>query len=981
MLVSALCLAALPATAQTAQESAQPSPAAVHTLPAEVVARVEVQGTPMGSAAYVTQLIEQKTGTTVDREAVRRSIRRLFATRLFDTIDVVSEPAGPGQIALIFRTTPNYFIGLLTVDGLPKNGPRPSEMISSATLELGLPYSPERLKDSLERMRRLLQDSGYYQAQISYAENPDPVTQQMNVSFHVVPGAVTRIGHVALTGNPDLSIEEVQDIAGLHPGENVKRDEVQRALRRLRKRFQKGKRLEAQVAIARSYHEANNTVDYTIEVRRGPVVEIMAQGARLSRGQLKKQVPVYQEGAVDEDLLNEGRRNLREFLQAEGYIDAEVSVQQRHEDDSIRILYGIERGRRHRLVSIKIEGAKYFDQETLRERLSLQTASWTLPKGRISPPILAGDVQAIKTMYQANGFPNVEVTSSIVENYLGDPRKLQAVIRIVEGDQVLVRKLVIAGNQTFPERQLWQDLYNIPGQPYSEANVASDREALVNFYFNQGFPQVQFEATVKPAEGDPKHMDVTYKVTEGERVYVDKVLVSGLSHTRRSLVGRQFSLQAGDPLDQSKMVQTQSRLYDLGLFNEVNMAVQNPNGEVERKNLLYQLQEARRYTVHVGGGIEFATGSQPGTNPQGNTGVSPTVSLNVTRINFRGKDESLTFLGQLGNLIKRAQVSFDQPHWFDHPSLHFTTTFLYDNTRDVNTFTAERLGGSLQLQQRLTRANRMIYGVSYRRDKVDPSSFPAGFSPDLASIYAAPVRIGIPSVTFVRDTRDDPINSTKGMFTTADFGVATSWLGSEATFGRILAQNSTYYSLGKHYVFARSTRIGIESLYGGSTVVPLPEHFFTGGSNSLRGFALNQAGPRDPISGFPIGGNAMIINNFELRTPPVALPLVGQGFSFVAFHDAGNAFDTASHMWSNLGRWSQRDQQACKTLAANCDFNYIAHAVGGGIRYHTPIGPLRLDLGYALNPAYFAVQPGAGQQTHIDRLRRVNVSFSIGQTF
>ncbi len=361
----------------------------------------------MGSAPWVRRLIEQKAGVPVDREAIRQSIRRLYETHLFETIDVVSEPAGAGEIALIFRTTPRYFIGLLTVDGLPKNGPRSSEMINAATLELGLPYSPERLKDSLERMHRVLQESGYYQSRITYVENPDPATQQMNIAFHVEPGAVTRIGQVTLAGNPDMPVESVEDMARLHPGNYVRKGEVQRALRRLRKHYQKDKRLEAHVAIARSYNEPGNTVDYTIEVHPGPAVEIMAQGARVSSGQMKKQVPIYQEGAVDEDLLNEGRRNLREFLQSEGYFDAEVSVQQRREDDSVKILYGIERGPRHRLVNIKIEGAKYFDQETLRERMSSQTVGRPFQKGRFSPSILAGDVSAIKTLYQANGFPDV----------------------------------------------------------------------------------------------------------------------------------------------------------------------------------------------------------------------------------------------------------------------------------------------------------------------------------------------------------------------------------------------------------------------------------------------------------------------------------------------------------------------------------------------------------------------------------------------
>lgn len=724
MVLSALC----PTEPLAAQDTPQPTPAVVHKLPAQVVARMELRGTPMATAPYVLKMIEQKTGMPVDREAIRRSLRRLYQTHLFETIDVLSEAAGPDEIVLIFRTTPRYFVGLLSVDGLPKDGPRSSEMINSGTLELGLPYSPERLKESLERMHRLLEDNGYYQSRITYTENPDPSTQQMNVSFRVEPGGLSRVGRVTLTGEHNLSPEEVAYIAGLHPGDKVQAGQVQRALRRLRKRFQKGKRLEAQVAIARSYQAANNTVDYTIEVRRGPVVEIMAEGARVSRGRLKKQVPVYQEGAIDQDLLNEGRRNLRDFLQSEGYFKAQVSVQEKREDDTVRIVYGIERGSRHRLANIRIEGAKYFDQQTLRERMSSQEASWLLPKGRFSPVLLASDVTAIKTLYQENGFADVEVTASVDEEYRGDPRKLQAVIRINEGRQVLVRNLTIAGNRSFPEVLLRRDLYNIPGQPYSQANLATDQETLVDFYFNQGFPQVQFEASVKPVENDPQHVDVTYTIAEGERVYVENVLVSGLAHTRRGWVSRRFTVHGGDPLDHSKMAQTQSRLYDLGIFNEVDMAVQNPDGQIERKNLLYQLQEARRYTFHFGAGVEFATGNQPGSNPQGNTGISPTGSFNVTRINFRGKDESLTFQSQVGTLIKRAQLSYDQPHWFDFQNLHFTTSFLYDNTRDVNTFTAERLGGSLQLQQRLTRANRLVYGFSYRRDR-RPQQLPGGLQP------------------------------------------------------------------------------------------------------------------------------------------------------------------------------------------------------------------------------------------------------------
>jgi outer membrane protein assembly factor BamA len=312
-----------------------------------------------------------------------------------------------------------------------------------------------------------------------------------------------------------------------------------------------------------------------------------------------------------------------------------------------------------------------------------------------------------------------------------------------------------------------------------------------------------------------------------------------------------------------------------------------------------------------------------------------------------------------------------------------TLTALYDNTRDVNTFSSERLEGSIQLTQRATKASQSLYRFAYRRIQVDPNSFPAGFSPDLIPIYSTPVRVGMPSLTYLRDTRDDPVNSTKGTYNTFDVGVASGYFGSQANFGRVLAQDATYYKFRKTWVFARSLRIGTESPYGSLGFIPLPERYFVGGSNSHRGFAINQAGPRDSFSGSPLGGDAMIVNNMELRLPPTPLPWVGDDLSFVLFHDIGNAFGTANQMWKNLLRFNQRDQQSCRDLsaAATCDFSYMSQAVGTGVRYRTPIGPVRVDLGYNLNPPVFPIKEPSSGAPHYEQVRHFNFYFSIGQTF
>jgi outer membrane translocation and assembly module TamA len=185
----------------------------------------------------------------------------------------------------------------------------------------------------------------------------------------------------------------------------------------------------------------------------------------------------------------------------------------------------------------------------------------------------------------------------------------------------------------------------------------------------------------------------------------------------------------------------------------------------------------------------------------------------------------------------------------------------------------------------------------------------------------------------------------------------------------------------------------------GITLIPLPEQFFAGGGNSHRGFGLNQAGPRDPNSGFPVGGTALFVNNFELRLPPLSLPYLGEGFGFAIFHDMGNVFTAPHDMLKGLFRWHQDNPQQCLsggttnsqcyTQFNNSGYDYTSHAVGLGIRYKTPIGPLRFDFGYNLNPtSYFqtyTVPSLFGLQTtsvlETQRLRHFNVFFSIGQPF
>ncbi len=357
-------------------------------------------------------------------------------------------------------------------------------------------------------------------------------------------------------------------------------------------------------------------------------------------------------------------------------------------------------------------------------------------------------------------------------------------------------------------------------------------------------------------------------------------------------------------------------------------------------------------------------------------------------------------------------ISYNAPRWFNSPDWKLSFTAFYDNTLDVTTFTSQRLEGSVQAEQTISKASTMDYRFTYRLVKASNIEI----SPAEIPLLSLPVRVGEPGFSYIRNKRDNDLESTKGSYTTVDAGVAASYFGSEADFSRLLIKNSTYHAFGKNrpsdkkFVFARSLTVGVESTFGntvilppgqscpdltstncpGDNIIPLAERFFSGGGNSHRGFGLNQAGPRDPVTGFPLGGSALFLNNLELRFPPTPLPFFQDNISFAIFEDAGNVFTDGRSMLNNLLRWKQKDPQLClqQSTASQCDYSYVDHAVGVGVRYKTPIGPVRFDFGYNLNPPAFpSVQTttsSTGQQVNTfvpQHLSHFNVYFSIGQSF
>jgi outer membrane protein insertion porin family len=962
-----------------------------------------------------------RTGEPLNLAQVGGTIDRLFATGLYEDIRVDAEPSGSG-VALRFITRSRRFIGHVDAEGDISDPPNRSLILSDAELSLGTRFDEEILNNARKNIEQLLRDNGLYEAQVGTATIEDPDTHQVTIRFDVQAGKRARYEMPVINGDTKLSDAAIVRATGwrirfIHRWRQVTQALTDKGTDGIQKKYAKQERLTASVDLSSlDYNPDTNRLKPTLDINAGPKITIKAVEAKVRKSKLRQLVPVYEEGSVDRDLLTEGARNLRDYFQSKGYPDVDVTFKQEPLKSDLEVInYYIARGPRRRLVHIGFVGSNYFTEDTLRERIFLQTASIVMRYGRYSEIFRRRDEEAIENLYLANGFRDVKVTSSVETNYKGKPKDIAVVFHIGQGRQWVVSKLRIEGTVRLDLSPVRNRLESAEGQPYADVNVASDRNRILEYYYSSGFPGATVTTTIKPGQ-DPATVNLTYNITEGQREFVRQVIISGLDRTRPALIERRIDIRAGDPVSLVKINEISRQLTDLGIFSNVNTGIQDPQGTNAYKYVLYDVDEAARYTFHVGLGLEI--GQFGGTTRNlaqagGAKGLSPIFAGDVNRINFLGRGETVSLQLRYSTLEQRESLNYIVPRFLGSLNRTFTLSVLYDTTQAVQTFSVRRQEASLQVSQRFNRASTMLMRFAYRRDSPN-TTIPALNTP----AFTGAVRLGELSASYIQDHRDNPADAHRGFWNTLDSGLAGNFFGSQRNYVRFLGRNATYMSLGRNLVFARQTQLGVIKPYkiqaglNSFDVIPLPERFFGGGSVSMRGFGDNQAGPRDigtlselagnpvsPPTGFPIGGDALFFNTLELR-----FPLLFPNLSGVLFHDMGNIYTTLSNFslaysQPNTGFFYRPKKTPPIEPIPIPNYNYAVQAAGFGIRYKTPLGPVRVDLAYALNPpryigfstnepiqnliactaAQIGVTPSCSPAAQ--RLSHFQFFFSIGQAF
>jgi outer membrane protein insertion porin family len=1049
MVALALLTGAVPAHSQA--PVLQPAPSEkVGAEPVVTVVRIVREDGRVLSESPAGITVE--TGKPLDREKVADSLRALYRTGDYADLRAVVTSVTDG-VRLDFVARENLFFNVVHLEGLEAP---PSEASAAAAMQIGLgqTYRKQILDEALERLRETLREEGLYQAEVSAETVPHPETHQMDIVVHVKPGPRARVAGIQLKNDTAYQDAGILSRFRMKAGQPITSARLQRGKERVRKFLAKKGHLSARVTVRRGdYDAAKNATPIFLEVIQGPRVEVSVTGAKFSDGELKKLIPIYQEGAVDPDLLEEGKRNIRERLEREAYFDADVSYKIDMNDVKSSawqgtqevITYTVERGDKHKLVGIVISGNKYFDTELLKSRLLVFEGAFGSP-GRFSRRLVDADAQSMQSLYQANGFLDAKVTPRVEDNYKGKEGDLFISFTVQEGKQTRVASLALEGIHAFKEEELLGVIGSSRGQPYSEFGVTTDRDNILALYFNEGFPEAAFSATAervppnaveqntssvshngsasqaekkeepkkdsKPAIEQADAVRLVYHIHEGPQTRVRTVFISGYEHTRPGVIRREVHIKVQEPLREGDVVESQRRLYNLGIFNRVTIEPQNPTGTDVYKDIAVLVEEAKRYTLAYGGGFEVQRLAST-TNPTGGqVEAAPRGILEISKLNLTGRADTLSFKLRGSTLQGRALLGYSAPNTFGDPHLSFQATAFAEKTRDINTFTEQRYEGSVQMTDQITALTTVLFRYAFRQVRVSDLKILSQEIP----LFNQPTLVSQFGVTWFRDSRNNPADPTKGSFNSADFGAADTYFGSSASFLRFFFQNSTYHPIKRRFSFARSIRFGILAPYRDTvsltfpapttpplpTVIPLPERFFAGGGTSLRGFALNQAGPRDSITGFPVGGQAMLVLNQEFRFP-MRLPFIGTSLGGAFFYDGGNVY-------SRLSRISFRTNLPSPTLAlqnpslppsstnvpmcvTNCsnELNYFSHTAGLGFRYKTPVGPIRIDLGYQLNRPLFivpipcpsntptCVAGSLGQKS--TRLPGFQIFFNLGSSF
>jgi outer membrane protein assembly factor BamA len=940
--------------------------------------------TPLGEVTdpQVLELVETVPGRPLSLVQVRETIAHLVTLGLYE--DVVAEvAAGERGLDLVYRLTPLRVIASITFEGSPQVGSR--RLRQAIAREVGPAPPARRLPEIVAAIETALAAEGYLRPSIVPRLGRPGRDGRTPLVVTVAAGPRAVIGRVTLDTDQDQA-GRARTLAELRlePGAAWNAAAAQRRADRFAARLRELGYYEARVDIETRVHEGGATVDLAVLATRGPLVELVFEGDPLPRDRQQALVPLAREGAVDEDLLEDSKRRVESYLRQQGYWQATADYARESRDGRLRVVFTIRKGRAAVVLDVVITGAQGVQESELRAALR------TLVGAPFVRAVLELDVAAIAQRYRTQGFAGVRVTA-LPEPVAGAPAgagtrlPVTVRIRIEEGPQTRIGEVLFTGHTSLLDAELRALVKAAPGAPYYGPQLLADRDALLLAHQNRGYRQAAVTLVPRPDAAGTR-VEVTFDIVAGARALIDHVIVVGNTRTSAETIAREVQLSPGDPVAPDALAAAQRRLGALGLFRRVRVEDVGIPGETTR-DVIVSVEEAPATRIGYGGGLEAGRELVAADTPDGaaeeRIAVAPSAFFEIGRRNLWGKNRSINFFSRVS---VRRDLGEDEA---GDGGFAFTEYRVVGNYREPRV-----IGGRVDLQASAFAEQAVRASFDYRRRGItadltrragpytlygryslgQTDTFNERYNPEeqpLIDRLFPQVRLSVLSGGLVYDTRDDPLDPGRGYMASTNSSLAARALGSEVGYVKSLNELFVYRRLptARRVVFAGGVRVGLAAGFertveqldengdpvlgpDGAPIVevvddlPASERFYAGGDTTVRGFALDRLGDTGTIDedGFPTGGNGLLILNAEVRFP------VWRAVGGAVFVDAGNVFLRTSDI----------------------DLTRIRGAVGAGIRYRSPIGPIRVDVGVKLSTQVSA--SGTREKPYV-------VHISLGQAF
>ena len=930
----------------------------------QVVTAIDLVANPHRDTEPLRSVITQKVGQPYSHDKLAESVLALEKAGNFPkvTAEVISDPSG---LRVSFVLEPAYRLGMIDFSVFSRRFAytRLQQVVNLSDEE---PYNRSRLPAAEGALLDFLQHNGYFQAEVHATPTIDDTHQLVNVTFDGRLGKQARIGNVSIEGPPSAEstrlMHDARSIrarltgALLKSGKPYTPARIKAATTLLKRSLAKQQRLASKVhENPPTYHPETNRADVSFSIEEGPIVTVRTTGAKLSRipfvsaRKLKTLVPIFSEGTIDRDLVQEGQQNLVNYFQEKSFFDVKVKVNFQRVSDRISLIYDIESGKKHKVRNISFRGNQQVSDEALLSQVAVKKAH-LLSHGSISQKLLKQSVEQLQALYQNIGYEDVKVTPKVVDK---EPN-IDVVFEIQEGQQTWVDAVQVNGNQTVPLDRLTggKPLPLRANYPFSQRRMVEGRNLIAAAYQERGYLNSEVKTNVARQPSDPHRVEVTYNITEGQMVRVSEVLYLGQKRTRLSLLHKTAQIKPESVMSRTSLLAGETRLYDLNIFDWASIDPKKPITDQSEEGVMVRVHEAKRNEItygfgfevsHRGGNTPSGTVAVPGlptvglgsnkVAPSQSTFASPRGLIEFNRRNMRGLAETFSTSLLLSRLDQRALTSYSQPH-FIGSQWGSLTSLSIERTTENPLFAAGLGDASFQVERLISRKNNTRLQLRYDFNKTSLSNL---LVPELVLPRDRNIHLSTFSGTLIRDTRDKPLDAHRGILASLDLSLTPAPLGSSASFAKAFGQYAFYKPV-HSMVFANSIRIGLAKAFA-SSFVPTSQLYFSGGGTSLRGFPINEAGPQRlvPFCGVlqgqpgcvnvsvPVGGRQLFILNSELRFPLKIMKALGG----VVFYDGGNVYSAI-----NLASF----------------VNNYTNTIGFGLRYATPIGPVRIDIGRNLNP-------------------------------